>query len=162
MLRSIVTGCGIALLTALPAGAQIIHDGPAASPIASSVLVPAGATTLYVSGLLPDPVPGTAESDPGHWGNTEVQTRSVLGKIKAALAAHGMAPGDVVTMRVYLAAPPGQPRMDFAGMMTAYKEMFGTAEQPLKPARITVQVAALAAPQYLVEIEVTAARAPAK
>jgi enamine deaminase RidA (YjgF/YER057c/UK114 family) len=69
-----------------------------------------------------------------------------------------MGPEDVTMMRVYLVAPPGAERMDFAGMMRAYKEMFGTADQPNKPARVTVQVAALAAPQFLVEIEVEAAK----
>lgn len=151
-----------AALVATPAFAQVVHDGAPTAAIAGSVTVPPGATTLYVSGLLPDPIAGAAETDPGRWGNTEVQTRSVLAKINAALAAHGMGPGDVVMMRVYLVAPAGEAKMDFAGMMIPYKEMFGTADQPLKPARITVQVAALAAPQYLVEIEVTAAKVPGK
>lgn len=158
----VVSGVGGLLLAASPASAQIVHDGAPTAAIAGSVTVPPGATTLYVSGLLPDPIAGMAESDPGRWGNTEVQSRSVFAKIKAALAAHGMAPGDVVMMRVYLVAPAGATTMDFAGMMTAYKEVWGTADQPLKPARVTVQVAALAAPQFLVEVEVTAAKLPAK
>ncbi len=147
-----------AIFGASPLSAQIVHDGAPTAAIAGSVTVPAGATTLYVSGLLPDPVAGTAETDPGRWGNTEVQSRSVFSKIKAALAAKGMAPGDVVMMRVYLVAPPGATAMDFAGMMTAYKEVWGTPDQPLKPARVTVQVAALVAPHYLVEVEVTAGK----
>jgi enamine deaminase RidA (YjgF/YER057c/UK114 family) len=44
-------------------------------------------------------------------------------------------------------------------MMTGYKQFFGTAEQPNKPSRSAVQVAALAAPGALVEIEVIAAKA---
>lgn len=50
--------------------------------------------------------------------------------------------------------------MDFAGMMEAYKTFFGTEEQPNKPARVTVQVAALVAPGMLSEIEVQAVKAP--
>ena len=50
--------------------------------------------------------------------------------------------------------------MDFAGMMTAYREYFGTQAQPMRPARSTMQVAGLVDPGWLVEIEVTAA-APA-
>lgn len=61
-------------------------------------------------------------------------------------------------MRVFLVAPPGQQQMDFAGMMRAYRERFGTAQQPLKPARSTMQVAGLVDPGLLVEIEATAAR----
>jgi enamine deaminase RidA (YjgF/YER057c/UK114 family) len=47
--------------------------------------------------------------------------------------------------------------MDFAGMMRAYREQFGTAQQPNRPARSTMQVAGLVDPDWLVEIEVTAA-----
>jgi enamine deaminase RidA (YjgF/YER057c/UK114 family) len=162
VLTWVIAGCVAAILGASPLAAQVVHDGVPTAAIAGSVTVPAGATTLYVSGLLPDPVAGAAETDPGRWGNTEVQSRSVFGKIKAALAAKDMAPGDVVMMRVYLVAPPGAAVMDFAGMMTAYKEVWGTPEQPLKPARVTVQVASLVAPHYLVEVEVTAAKVPAK
>ena len=50
--------------------------------------------------------------------------------------------------------------MDFAGMMEAYRAVFGTPAQPNKPARATVQVAALVAPGMLAEIEVQAVRAP--
>jgi enamine deaminase RidA (YjgF/YER057c/UK114 family) len=42
-------------------------------------------------------------------------------------------------------------------MMEGYKQFFGTKEQPNKPSRSTMQVAALVAPGYLVEIEVIAA-----
>jgi enamine deaminase RidA (YjgF/YER057c/UK114 family) len=48
--------------------------------------------------------------------------------------------------------------MDFAGMMTAFREKFGTVDQPLKPARSTMEVAGLVDPGWLVEIEATAAR----
>ena len=48
-------------------------------------------------------------------------------------------------------------KMDFAGMMAAYTQFFGTAAQPNKPSRSTVQVAALVAPGALVEIDVVAA-----
>ena len=41
--------------------------------------------------------------------------------------------------------------------MTAYREFFGTAGQPNRPARSTMQVAGLVDPGWLVEIEVTAA-----
>jgi enamine deaminase RidA (YjgF/YER057c/UK114 family) len=60
-------------------------------------------------------------------------------------------------MRVFLVAPAGQ-RMDFAGMMRAYAEVFGTKTQPNKPARSTMQVAGLVDSGWLVEIEVTAAK----
>ncbi len=48
--------------------------------------------------------------------------------------------------------------MDFAGFMTGYTKYFGTKEQPNKPARTAFQVAGLAAPGVLVEIEAIAVR----
>jgi enamine deaminase RidA (YjgF/YER057c/UK114 family) len=148
-----------AALAAGTAEAQDIRRlGPAQSPIMTSVEVPAGSRLVYVSGTVPDPVdstapPGTVE----RYGDTAAQTRSVLRKIEAELGRHQLSLGDVVMMRVFLVAPPGQPRMDFAGMMTAYREYFGTPSQPNRPARSTMQVAGLVDPGWLVEIEVTAA-----
>jgi enamine deaminase RidA (YjgF/YER057c/UK114 family) len=132
--------------------------GPDASPISTSVSVPAGSRLVYISGTVPDVVDQNApEGSPARFGDTEAQTRSVLRKVEAALAAQGLGLGDVVMMRVFLVAPAGQ-RMDFAGMMKAYREFFGTAAQPNKPARSTMQVAGLVDPGWLVEIEVTAAK----
>jgi enamine deaminase RidA (YjgF/YER057c/UK114 family) len=48
--------------------------------------------------------------------------------------------------------------MDFAGFMEGYKQFFGTPAQPNLPVRSAMQVAALASPGFLVEIEVTAVR----
>jgi enamine deaminase RidA (YjgF/YER057c/UK114 family) len=42
--------------------------------------------------------------------------------------------------------------------MAAYSQFFGTAQQPNLPARSTVQVAGLASPGLLVEVEVTLAK----
>jgi enamine deaminase RidA (YjgF/YER057c/UK114 family) len=62
-------------------------------------------------------------------------------------------------MRVYLVGVSTQGgAMDFAGFQEGYANFFGTSSQKLKPARATVQVAALAHPWSLVEIEVVAAR----
>ena len=151
-----------ALLAAVPAQAQEVRRmGPAEAPISASVEVPAGSRIVYVSGTVPDPVDASAPAGSAErYGDTATQTRSILRKVEAALRAHGLGLGDVVMMRVFLVAPAGQPRMDCAGMMTAYREFFGTAAQPNRPARSTMQVAGLVDPGWLVEIEVTAA-APA-
>jgi enamine deaminase RidA (YjgF/YER057c/UK114 family) len=62
-------------------------------------------------------------------------------------------------MQVFLVGDPKlDGRMDFAGFMQGYSRFFGTAAQPNLPARSTMQVAALANPGFLVEIEVTAVR----
>jgi len=50
------------------------------------------------------------------------------------------------------------PVSDFAGMMEGYTQFFGTVDQPNLPSRSAMQVAALANPGFLVEIEVAAVR----
>ena len=150
---------GVATMTATVAEAQGIRRlGAPEAPISSSVEVPAGSRLVYVSGTVPDPVDSAAPAGSvQRYGDTAVQTRSILGKIRTQLGRHGLTLRDVVMMRVFLVAPPGQARMDFAGMMSAYREFFGTGQQPNRPARSTMQVSALVDPGWLVEIEVTAA-----
>jgi enamine deaminase RidA (YjgF/YER057c/UK114 family) len=132
----------------------------ATTPFAASIVIPAGYETIRLPGMIADPLQPAESGRPAVYGDTEAQVENVLTKIKAALAALGASEGDVVAMTVYLASPsPGAP-MDFAGMGRAYARHYGTAAQPARPVRSTVQVAALAAPGALTEIEVTAARKP--
>ena len=65
---------------------------------------------------------------------------------------------DVVKMTVFLGPDPKTGKLDFSGMQSEYLKYFGTKEQPNKVARSAFQVAALAAPWALVEIEVIAVR----
>jgi enamine deaminase RidA (YjgF/YER057c/UK114 family) len=152
----------ILLAAALGATAQaqeVRRFGQSDAPVSASVEVPAGSRFVYVSGTVPDPADAAAPAgNVQRYGDTATQTRSILAKIQRQLAAHGLGLGDVVMMRVFLVAPPGQARMDFAGMMSAYREFFGTSAQPNRPARSTMQVAGLVDPGWLAEIEVTAAR----
>ena len=126
---------------------EILRLGAADAPIAASVEIPPGSRLVYVSGVVPEPADADAPiGSVQRYGDTAAQTRSVLTKIQAQLGRHGLGLGDVVMMRVLLVAPPGQAQMDFAGMMRAYREYFGTAAQPNRPARWTAQVAALVDP----------------
>ena len=89
----------------------------------------------------------------------ETQAASALTNIKASLAKLGLSMGDVVKMTVFMVADPTKDnKLDFAGLMSAYTKFFATPEQPNKPARSAVQVAALVAPGALVEIEVIAVK----
>jgi enamine deaminase RidA (YjgF/YER057c/UK114 family) len=152
-------------LAALPVHAEgIVRRGGEGFPIASSVTVPAGAELVFLSGMLadvanPDAPAGSIE----RLGDTATQARSVLGKIARELATSGLGMGDIVKMNVFLMGDPAKGGgMDFAGLMQAYREFFGSESQPNLPARTTVQVAGLPLPGALVEIEVIAARvAPA-
>ncbi len=149
---------GVAVLfasaAAAPTFAQVMRTAAGAFPISSSVVVPAGAQTVYISGTTAPSPPGGAVT-----GDTQAQTTAALGRIQTLLQAQGLGLADVVMMRVYLVGDPAKGgHMDFPGMMAGYTRLFGTPEQPNKPARTTVQVAALAAPGALVEIEVQAVK----
>jgi enamine deaminase RidA (YjgF/YER057c/UK114 family) len=67
-----------------------------------------------------------------------------------------------VKMNVFLVADPKMGKMDFTGFMAGYTQYFGTPDQPNLPARSAVQVAGLAGPGALVEIEVEAAKKVSK
>jgi 2-iminobutanoate/2-iminopropanoate deaminase len=131
---------------ALPAFAQtkVTHIQTAQSGIASAVWA---GDTLYLSGKL-------AKS---YEGDTKAQTVDIFKQFEVALKEQGLGMGDVVQMRVYLVADAAG-KLDFTGMNDAYKDYFGTAAQPNKPARATIQVAALVVPKALVEIELVAVR----
>lgn len=159
-MRHVLLAVIAAGLSTAAAAQGVERRGAPEAPISTSVAVPNPARLVYVSGTVPDPVDAAAPAGSvQRYGDTATQTRSILRKIQAELAAHHLALSDVVMMRVFLVAPPGQTRMDFAGMMAAYREFFGTADQPNRPARATMQVAGLVDPGWLVEIEVTAAEA---
>ena len=93
------------------------------------------------------------------YGDTKMQTLSVLTKIQSLLKEQGLTMGDVVQMHVFMAGDPAKGgKLDFDGMNEAYDQFFGTPQQPNKPVRAAMQVAALVQPWGLVEIEVTAVR----
>jgi enamine deaminase RidA (YjgF/YER057c/UK114 family) len=163
-MKRLILAAALTSLLAIGTGAanaqEIVRGGPPTSPIAGVVTVPAGYDTIYVSGMTPpviDPKGDTAL--PATFGDTKTQTMGVLKRIEEALKSQGATMGDVVMMRVLLVGDPAKGgKMDFMGMMEAYKTFFGTAEQPNKPSRITSQVSGLVAGGMLVEIEVQAAR----
>jgi enamine deaminase RidA (YjgF/YER057c/UK114 family) len=155
----------LALILFAPAahGGEVIrHKLPNNStfPIAAAVEVPAGKTMVYLSGKVPPVLDSKAAKDSvAAYGTTEQQTIGVLKAIREQLQGLGLDIGDVVRMQVFLVGDPANGgAMDFAGFMKGYSQFFGTGEQPLLPARSTLQVAALANPGFLVEIEVTAVR----
>jgi enamine deaminase RidA (YjgF/YER057c/UK114 family) len=134
------------------------HIQSAASPLATAVWA---GDTLYVSGQIASPVTPAdpAKGTPAVYGDTKAQATSEILKIQAILKEQGLTLGDIVMMHVYLAGDPAKEgKLDFAGLQAAYTQYFGTADQPNKPARAAMQVAALAAPWALAEIEVIAVR----
>jgi len=138
-----------------PASAQNVTRLPSAnpaSPIVSAVTVPAGYTTHYISGI-----PG-GPKDPSAPEGTTQQTSDVLDKLEAVLKQLGLNYGDVVKATVFLVADPNNGgKINFPAMNAEWSKRFGTATQPNKPARSTVQVG-LATPGPLVEIELVAVK----
>ncbi len=151
-----------ALALALTAGAgqaQVVRTY--ANPtgvIASTAEIPPGSKLYFISGTTPSPIDPAKPED---LGDTKTQTLSVLTKIKTQLEKLGLGMGDVVKMTVFLVGvPEREGRMDSPAMNEVFKTFFGTPEQPNKPTRSTIQVAALGRPTMYVEIEAIAAKAP--
>jgi enamine deaminase RidA (YjgF/YER057c/UK114 family) len=150
----------VCVVAASDAAAQTVRRiQPPTAAIATAVW---HGDTLYVSGQVPDPVTpaDAAKGTPAVYAkDTRSQAESVFRKIEAILKAQGLGLQDILMMHVYLVGDPAAGnKMDFAGMMAAYTQFFGTAAQPNKPSRSTVQVASLVAAGALVEIDVVAAR----
>lgn len=129
-------------------------------PIALAVETSPGTTLIHHSGLTPRPIDPEAERfSEAYWGDTKTQALSVFGRMESSLEALGVGFGDIIKMTVFLVGTEATGgRLDFAGFMEAYTQYFGTEAQPNLPARSAVQVAGLAAPGMLVEVEVIIAR----
>ena len=157
----------VTLALCAPAGAALAQDASSgiertvSSPtatISSTASVPPGSRIVFISGTTPSPLDPAV---PENLGDTRQQTLSILTKMKAQLETMGMNMGDVVKMTVFLVGvPENEGRMDSAAMNEVFKTFFGTPEQPNRPTRSTIQVAALGRPTMYVEIEAIAATAP--
>ncbi|TRW95320.1 hypothetical protein FNJ84_16475 [Paracoccus sp. M683] len=149
------------VLTAAPALAQDVTRHPIPDsdfPILQAVEVPAGKTTVYLSGTVPAVLNADApENSVEAFGSMEEQTVSVMNRIKEQLEGMGLTVGDVVKMQAFLVAPEGG-AVDFQGFMAGYSQFFGTEDQPNLPVRSAMVVDALVNPGWLVELEVTAVR----
>jgi enamine deaminase RidA (YjgF/YER057c/UK114 family) len=157
-MKHVVMAAALALAPCV-AGAQVAvkHIQVETSPIATGVWA---GDTYYLSGQLPSPITpaDAAKGVAADYGDTKAQAASVFAKIQAALKTQGLDMKDVVKMAVFLAADPKTGKLEFAQMNSEYVKYFGTKEQPNKPARSAVQVAALVAPWAALEIEVIAVK----
>lgn len=155
----VAVACGLAQAQSVDKVEHIPLPNPDI-PIAAAVVVPAGYDTIYVSGQLPKVAkPDAAKGSTEMYGDTKTQTISALQQISDILEAQHLSMADVVKVTVFLAGDPANGgKMDFAAMNSGFVQFFGSKQQPLKPARSTVQVAALVAPGALVEIEAIAVR----
>jgi enamine deaminase RidA (YjgF/YER057c/UK114 family) len=154
------------ILAAMPcaaAPALIRYPNAAKDAVTSrAVEIPAGASTVLLSGQTPTPADPKAElHSSAYWGDTEAQTRAVFAKLAGTLAGLQLDMRDVASLRIYLVGDPahqGQP--DLEGFGRAYAAVFHPQPGAPLPARTVVTVAALGHPGILIEVEAVAVRSP--
>ncbi|MCX4906157.1 Rid family hydrolase [Streptomyces sp. NBC_00878] len=151
-------------------GEVAVYQSSGLGPTALNPSAPAGTPESFTDPALTEGATGVTI--------TEAQALVVLRNIKTNLEAAGLTPADVITMKAYLANPPGAEIADYAGWNRAYRQYFanidlkshevvpvpmGTspAKAPLlannaRPARVSTEVASLPVQGWLVEVEVTA------
>jgi len=125
------------------------------SPIAGGVIIPAGRNLIWTSGTGPAVVNRDAPAtSPERYGDTQAQAKSVLQRLADQLKEQGASMKDVVYIRCYLVADPNKNnQLDTQGWNAAFREVFGTDDNPTKPARTTVGVASLVGAGQLIEVE---------
>ena len=152
------------LAAAATTSAQVVKY-PTTPPgrILAGAAVGAKSDMLFLSGQLASPIDPAKPMSPAltlaDIGDTKTQTISALNKIKGLLAAHGYTMADIVKMTIFVAGDPAKGgKMDFDGVNAGFGQFFNTPDNPTTVARSAFQVAALAGPAFLVEIEVIAAK----
>lgn len=124
------------------------------SMLAAGVVIPANRAVVWTSGTVPPLLNDRAEAGtPERYGDTRIQAVGILGRIADQLDQLGLSLQDIVYLRAYLVPDPTTGQIDTRGWNEAYAEFFGTPENPTRPARSTVGVAALVDPGWLIEIE---------
>ena len=119
----------------------------------TTIKVPAGAESLYLSGS------GASPLEDGSWGEMEQQVVDTFESFKETLESQGWSMSDIVQVRAF-AVSDEFGYLDFDGFNRGYRKFFGTEENPLKPVRTFVEIQGLVVPGWLVEIEIRAARMP--
>jgi enamine deaminase RidA (YjgF/YER057c/UK114 family) len=157
---------GVAFGTHVP-----LYQMSGIGPQATNTSAPAGTPERYIDfpgGQLP---PGVTI--------TEAQGLNALKAITANLEAQGLTHRDVISMRVFLANPPGQDIADFGGWNRAYRQFYANTDlatggvvdvplgsappappmfpNPSRPSRVALEVENLPVAGWLVEVEVVAA-----
>ena len=134
---------------------EIAFYGNPSSPISGGVVIPPGRAWVWTSGTVPAVADQNAErGSRERYGDTRTQAASVLSRIATQLEEQGLTMRDVVYIRAYLVPDAlNDGKIDMQGWSAAFGEVFGTDDNPTKPARSTVGVSALVVPDWLIEIE---------
>ena len=125
---------------------HIRPDGLANNPAYTQVVASRGARTIHVSGQVAIDAAGELVGP----GDLAAQTEQVMVNLRTALEAAGVSFGDVVKIVVYVVDYQPEHRAVIGEVRGRYL----SAANP--PASTLVGVTALAAPEYLIEIEAVA------
>ena len=123
-----------------PYAAKSVYDPPG---YAQAVKVSGAETMLFLAGQ----VDYDAEGGVAHPGDFKAQARAVLQAVKAQIEAGGGTMANIVKVNTYVTDI--RHRADYAAIR---EEFFGKK----MPASTMVAVAALAQPEFLIEVEATA------
>ena len=111
-------------------GIEVVHSSAAPAPVGPYAQAVRAGAFLFVSGQIPlDPATSQLVT-----GSIELQTQRVLDNLGAILDSQGLTFSDVVKTTVYMTDLAEFSRMN---------EVYARALGPARPARATVQVAAL-------------------
>lgn len=132
------------LFDAKAANPNLKAYGAPTAMISSGVAVAANTPLVFSAGVVSS-VPG----------DMKTQALSALDTLQKRLAAAGLDFKDVVFLRAYV-VPEADGSVDRAGWTEAYTQYFNNPQQPHKPARTTIPVAALPRPDLKIEIDVIA------
>lgn len=136
---------------------EVEYYGSASSSISSAVAIPAGASTFATSGTVPPLLNKDGKTVYERYGDTKTQGIGILQEIGKQLQAQGLSLADVAYLRVYVAQDAAKGgKFDFDGWFEAYAQFFNTPDNPVKPARSMMGVAALVNSDWLIEIEAVA------
>jgi len=141
-----------ALLSLTASAAEITRNNEG-TYFYTSITIPPGAETMYLSGS------GARPLEDGSWGDMKQQTINTFERFQATLEAQGWSMADIVQVRAF-AVSGADGELDFAGFNEGYSQFFGTSDNPNKPVRSFVEIAGLVVDGWLIEIEIRAARMP--
>jgi enamine deaminase RidA (YjgF/YER057c/UK114 family) len=137
---------------------SVKFTGSPSSLISTTATLAEGKKVFYTSGLTASAQkPDLADSDYDKFGDTYLQAKNILDRFDALLKEAGLKRSDVFSMRVFIAPDTKTGKYDFDGWNKAYKEYYGTTENPNKPVRATYGIATLVSPTKFIEIEIIAA-----
>lgn len=129
--------------------------GDTKARISAGVSIPQNKKFFVISGIVASPIdtlsaPGSRE----RFGDTKTQAISIFSKIETLLKEAGLSMKDIVNLKAFVTPDKlNNGTFDFKGWNEAYDTYFNNPKNPIKPTRITMGIAILTNPEFLIEIE---------